>query len=480
MTVGPGSVGTPSWREARRAGLGRPAGSSTARAAVVGTLIAVVLMGVVALLDYHLNQPLHRVAMVLLAASLGVGILIKPLVGLFIFPVLAPFLPWIPPVPVPGINAINLLLGGVFTTWAISRAISHQTIFRPARLGVLILCLLGLAALSIVRGGAFPTGYTYDAMASSVELFRSTVTLGVYFVALSMVRGPRDRKWFAWAIVLGLLAEAAITIAYGRTGRGSRAVGSIGQSNDLGTFLAIYSVFAAALLPGVRNIFGKLVLVAGVLLGGYATVLSVSRAAIVAFGIGLLYVGLRSSKVLTLVLIVGAITSPLWAPDYLKERMLGTQKAVEGTDEAELESGAQERVDTWRALATLVEDHPLDGVGFSGLEYVLPQTGEELGLEVKDSSHNTYLRTLAEMGIFGLMLFCLLLWNCWRLGSDAARASVSRFDRQIGVGVAGATVALALSCAFGDRFFNPVISSGFWIACALANDILIERREASP
>jgi O-antigen ligase len=164
----------------------------------------------------------------------------------------------------------------------------------------------------------------------------------------------------------------------------------------------------------------------------------------------------------------------LWAPQYLKDRILHPSD-VEDITGGELDNASQMRIDTWTAVIKLVSNHPIDGVGFAGLEYVLPQTGEELGLEVKDTSHNTYLRFLGEMGIFGLGIFLVLLWKCWWVGVDAARIARSRFDRQLAIGFSGATLAMAVSCAFGDRFFSVVISGSYWIVCALVNDLLLER-----
>jgi O-antigen ligase len=447
--------------------------------ALLGAGLSVFLVAAMVVLDYRFHQPIHRVIKLLLAGSLGVSILLKPFVGLFAFPVLAPFLGWVPPVPIPGINALNLLTGGVFVSWAIGRAVSRQPVFRPARLAAPMMWLVGVAAISIVRGWAIPTGYTYDPMAASIELFRAAVSFAVYFVTLSMVQGEQNRRRFAWAIILGLLAEGATTIALGRNGRGARAVGSIGQSNDLGTFLALYSMVAAALIPATRNWFGKALLAAGVVMGLYGIVLSVSRGSVLAAALGLLYVSLRSSRVLTLVLLVAVLTSPVWAPDYLKDRMLGIRSGVEDTDETALDASGQIRVDTWRALMTLVSDHPLDGVGFDGLKVVLPQTGGALGVEVADTSHNTYLRMLAEMGVLGVALFGVMLWSCWKLALDAERAATSKFDRQLAIGLGGATLAIAIACVFGDRFFNPFFMIGFWMLCALANDLLLERAQAA-
>ena len=82
------------------------------------------------------------------------------------------------------------------------------------------------------------------------------MTFAFYFLAFWMVRGAQDRRRMSWAIVIGLLAEAVVTIAYGRNGRGGRAVGSFGQSNELGAFLAMFTAFAAAQLPAARALGG--------------------------------------------------------------------------------------------------------------------------------------------------------------------------------------------------------------------------------
>ena len=38
-----------------------------------------------------------------------------------------------------------------------------------------------------------------------------------------------------------------------------------------------------------------------------------------------------------------------------------------------------------------------------------------------------------------------------------------------------ATIAMAVSCAFGDRFFSVIIAGSYWMTCALVSDLLIER-----
>ena len=442
---------------------------------VVFAAIAVVFIVMCSLiaLDYLFVQETHRVIKVLLGVVALGAILAMPRVGLVLLPVVTPFLPWVPPAPIPGLNPLNVLLFSIFGTFALSRILARQEVFRPTRLGRLVGLLLLLCLLSIFRGAAVPTGYIYDARATGLQLFRAATTFAPYFIYLAMIRDRAERRRVSWAILVGLLLEGLITLKLGRNGSGQRATGTIGQSNELGAYLAIFTVFGAALIAGTKNWFGKLSLAAIAGLGAFGILLSLSRGSMLALIAGLLVVAWRSSKWVVGILIAALLLGPLWLPDYVVDRINSSSVQAEGSDEATVDMAAEARLETWRTILTVVQEHPLDGVGFAGLAYVLPDVGSELGLEeVKDSAHNTFLRMLSEMGALGLVLFLWLLWKAWRLGDEGVRRARDGFDRSVAVGLCGAVVTMAVSCAFGDRFFNVIISSGFWILCALVDNQL--------
>lgn len=451
-------------------------GPSAALAGALGMALALAMMVAFVALDYGFDQDPHRLFKIVAGAAALAAIVMKPTIGLLLIPIATPFLPWMPRIPVPGLNTLNLLVIGVFVTWGLARVLQRRPLIRPGRLAWPIVALLVLAGLSIVRGAAIPTGFEYDTLTAVLALFRAAMTFVIYFIGSSMVSGARDRRRLTWAIVVALLLEAVVTLALGRNGRGGRAIGSIGQANDLGAFLAVFTVVAAAMWAGVRGAWARGLLALAILAGTAACVFSVSRGGLVALGIGLAYVALRSSRALAFALVAALALSPFWAPDYLKSRIFGTQLEIEGTDERELEGAAQLRVDTWRATWSVITDHPIDGVGFTGLAYVLPDVGETLGLEVKDSAHNTYLRFQAELGLFGLLILLWILWRCWSLGLRVRRLAADRFDAALGLALAAATLALAVACLSGDRFSNIMIAGNFWLLVALADDVLRERR----
>ncbi len=479
MTLEPRPASGDALREVREAAQRQARALPTGLVLMAAIAVAVAVVGLFVLLDYRFEQDPHRLVKVLLGASLISGMMLWPRIGLLALPIVTPFLLWIPKLKIPGVNPVNILLFCVFFFWAMGRGLRRQPIYRRGRLDLLLLGVVLLAGLSVIRGAAFPTGYSYDASDAGLQFFRCSMTFTVYFIGFAMVRGARDRRMLAWALVLGLIAEAVVTILYGRIGRGGRATGSFGQSNDLGSFLALFTVLAAALIPASRRLLARLVLAGAVAAGAFAVLLTVSRGAMAALAVGLLFVGIKSSRLLTFLLVAALLTSPLWTPDFVKQRVLGTQVESDASDELSLESSSQLRVDTWHAVIDVVTHHPLDGVGFAGLGYVLPEAGSALGVDVKDSAHNTYLRFLGEMGVLGLALFIWLLWSCFKLARDGAALASSPFDRQLCVGLMASTLALAASCALGDRFFPIIITGNFWLLCALVNDVLAEAREAA-
>ena len=471
MTAGPPLPSISAVDQARESARRQARSLSSSLVLVLGMIGAVVAMALFALLDYGFGQDPHRLVKIAVGAALFAGILLKPRIGLFVVPILTPFILWLPKLPIPGVNTLNILLGSVFVSFALVQILQRRPIFRNGAMGNRLLLLLLMSGLWIFRGAAFPTGYEYDPAAAGIELFRTIMTFGVFFITLAMTRGEGERRTMAWALVLGLLAESIMTIKMGRNFRG-RASGSIDQPNDLAAFLAMFTPLAAALFFAVRRWWAKLVLVGAVAAGTFGVILSVSRGGILALAAALGFVSLRSSRALTILLIAAALTSPAWAPDYLKDRVTGTEISDGSSDEVELEGSSADRIETWRTITTLVENHPLDGVGFAGLNYVLSSIGQTVAVDIKDSAHNTYLRMLGELGLFGLGLFLWVLWTAWSLSVAGRKTATNAFDRQLALGYGAAVIAMAISCMFGDRFAQVTIGGNFWVLSALVTDLV--------
>ena len=81
-----------------------------------------------------------------------------------------------------------------------------------------------------------------------------------------------------------------------------------------------------------------------------------------------------------------------------------------------------------------------------------------------------------SLGLLTVVVFLVLLWRCLQMANEGVRHARTRFDRQIAVGFGAATIAMAVSCMFGDRFFSILITGNFWMLAALVNDALLETR----
>jgi len=330
-----------------------------------------------------------------------------------------------------------------------------------------------IMTISLVRAIVAPP-QGYEGYKAFILLFRNATTFIPYVITALMVRNERDSKRIYWAIVAGLILECVATFTVGEWTSQNRAKGTMGQPNALGAYLSINTVLVASFLLAQRHWFAQLICLGTVAFGAYATLQTISRGAMMSVMAGLAYVAVRSSRMLTVLLVLVVVTSPIWAPESVKERVMSTQQQdEEGSDDVELEGSAQARIDTWKATMYLTSQHWIEGVGFGVLPYILIDTGKKMGLgHTHESTHNTFLRMLGEMGIPGLLIYVVLFACIWALGMAGLSSASSKYERQVAIGLQGALFSVAFNCWFGDRFYELDIMCAFWIACALVNDFV--------
>jgi putative inorganic carbon (HCO3(-)) transporter len=126
----------------------------------------------------------------------------------------------------------------------------------------------------------------------------------------------------------------------------------------------------------------------------------------------------------------------------------------------------QTRLAAWAAARMMFLDHPVLGVGYGNYRSLYNDYIPVARLDELDA-HNLYLQFLAETGIIGFLIFCVLMavfaWNAIKL----ARHS-DPFYRLVGVGVGGA-LAGTLIHGMVDYLFNasPQFGALFWLVLAL-------------
>lgn len=90
------------------------------------------------------------------------------------------------------------------------------------------------------------------------------------------------------------------------------------------------------------------------------------------------------------------------------------------------ETSNQGRVGIWKATLKSAVDHPLLGVGVGNFPSVLKLNPS--AIKAGASAHNIYLNFLAEMGIFGLLIFLLIIYE---MGKRAWALFIRHTDKTI-------------------------------------------------
>ena len=241
------------------------------------------------------------------------------------------------------------------------------------------------------------------------------------------------------------------------------------DSNHFGAFIVSYCSFFLGLLLFDKDKWRRLLFLAAVLFGLYPLFFSYSRGAYVAAIGVLVFFGLLKKRSLLILAVVLFLSWQTLLPPTVVERIEMTK-----TEEGELEGSAGVRLDLWSHAIDLFKKHPILGVGWGGFRFTVPE-----GLKFKDA-HNLYMKTLSEQGIIGLILLLFIFFMSLKSGQRLFKTGRTPFQKGLGFGFLGCTVAFIITNMFGDRWSYFVLGDYFWILwgvvdrAILMSDISVE------
>lgn len=329
------------------------------------------------------------------------------------------------------------------------------------------------------------TALTSLGAAHHEEALRETLKAAEYCAALvvvmmAFVSDPDEALAFRGLLVGGVatlvlaLAQEYIA-APAAVDLGGRLVpriaGPLEGPNQLAGYLEIVlPTLLAFRLVRRANLVLDLVLIAG----GFATILTFSRAGIggLIAGAAVVAVAVAWPHRLRPLLVAWAVAVCAAIPAYGAAVISGrVQTAREGSDAF---SGLGTRTDLWRAAWSLWRSHPLLGIGAGNYELEIGEVGPE---GIRTHANSLYLQSLAEGGI---LLFAALA----ALFATVAIA-LTRYGRSpLALGALGATVALTGHQVFDDLFFFPKVGELWWMLVGVAAGTIAAseplRRESLP
>ncbi|NBM15636.1 hypothetical protein GUY61_08170 [Streptomyces sp. GC420] len=341
--------------------------------------------------------------------------------------------------------------------------------------------LTGRAALIL---GAPVAGFAVAALAAAeadtalVGLCRHLQVFVLVPAAVMLtLRGPRDFRLLAWAVVALALAQGAIGVRQFLTRTGAsymgqdiRAVGTFGPQDVMGmaTLVSYGIVVAVALALDPRPGRGQ----RGVALACAAALsvpltLSFSRGAWIATalacGVMLLLSGVRRALAVLLALAAAGVVlvGGLGVGSQLVAERVGTIGRVTVAPDRSV----TDRYALWDAALGIWREHPVTGVGPKGFPAhrdshasVALSSGSDTGgageafrREPLLSPHNMYLLVLSEQGLVGLTALAGSLAALLVLGLRGLRAAPRRgLDAGCGLAAVGLLVWQVLDFAYAD------------------------------
>ena len=377
----------------------------------------------------------------------------------------------------PGLNATNILMGGMLVAWIAKARREGKPMFAPAPMTGAVWTWAVLSTLSFVTA-IFTRGID-EFMNLRIGLIR--VWLDQFFVFFAFVNLIRDGAMARRMAVYLCLGGFVVTfcgfsewLIKGDAGsiEKSRLLGPLGQPNDLAAFLVYASgPFIAAFiefLPRIRALAlaPYLVMVFRVLLGAF------SRGGYIGYGVEMLVaLSMRGKMMLALAIAAGAIVFTQF-PEVLPESLVARVNETKSDDGQGLDKSSETRLILWKAALNMTAESPLFGKGYFTFPFLKGQYTE---VDVMESdNHNMYLYIASQMGVPALLAIVAAMLRLWLLSRRVYRRAGDGWGRVVGLGVASMCGGVAAVNMFGSRMLDVSVMGYVWMYAAVISHLCAE------
>lgn len=366
-----------------------------------------------------------------------------------------------------GLPGFELLLAGIL----IGMFLNMQKLAKPdvkqdkLILWIFLLAMFGLMIQS--RG---------DLIDESKDFVSAII---IYIYATRLLTNKSDILtllfWIA-AVTLGLAVEAMHSYVTDPkspfidpfAGR-MQGLGYYGNPNEFGKLMCTAIPFFAIFVCTSKSIILRVIALAGIAAMVVAVGFTQSRTCFVVLGIMALAPFLVSADkgLMKRMVIMGCIGLVLLyvisvLPGPLQER---TQSILNfSTDES-----FQGRTRSWRQGFQMVTWYPFYGVGKG-------QWSSYHGL----APHNSFVQIMAELGIPGIIVFCMIVWASWRQLVGYVQRRLDNADRQlvaISKGLAASYLGYLFYIFLGNQGYSPWTYFYFGLCAAFAHVSRVQVRE---
>ncbi|NLX61469.1 MAG: polymerase, partial [Tissierellia bacterium] len=405
----------------------------------------------------YYNMTLNNFSLALLGLVGLMLILFDIRVGIYMEVLLYPFLP----------DILNLLfmifLVGVYVFNIVFKKVKPLT--KPSIIMPIILYIIFITINTITSN---------DPIGSFRDLSKHLTSIGFIFVLINSIRSKKD---FNILVVL-LIISATLTAVYGlyqlATGNVVMEDKWVDEATNPDLQTRIYSVF------GNPNIFAEyLIMLIPISLSSFwfskrihkkalflitslvlvlALVLTMSRGGWIGFAFGIFVFILLVEKRLLLLPIPAAIGGLFILPDAILNRLMSILNFADSSNDY--------RIRMWKFTLEVIRDNWLVGVGFGHLPF-REAFGRYTRTMVTYHAHNTYLETMAEMGILGFIVFISFLFVLFKYTIKKLIKGNDEYTKIITAGILSGLAAVLVQGLVENILYMPRIIISFWILVGL-------------
>ena len=361
-----------------------------------------------------------------------------------------------------GISVTKLTGGLCFASFAFSLARGRRRlVFERGQ--AIVLGILALALVSSLQA------HETSAALTTTSRYASFAIVYVIFTQLGHDRVLQRR--IAWTLAIASTVAAGLGLHEYLSGKQQLATLPYVNQNDFAFLLATSLPLMFFLLSGPKLL--RPLVLAAIGLVSAATLLSLSRGALVGVGAGFLLFVITDRRRVRVTLAAGVLAT------------VGTIAVIQSNPQRFHQAlllksqVAQENISTrfgaWGAASRLAADHPLLGVGPGNFQFYYNRlTGQPVGTFTLTVAHNALLDIGAELGLVAMFLLAVYLVLAFvRLTTCIERGyGDPGFVRALRISL---TIAIVSSMFLSEQYFLP-----FWLLGGLAAAIWMDgQRQAA-
>lgn len=238
----------------------------------------------------------------------------------------------------------------------------------------------------------------------------------------------------------------------------TRIYSVFGNPNIFAEYLIMVIPISLSLFWFSKKIHKKAIFLVTSLILILALVLTLSRGGWVGFAFGMFVFLLLIEKRLLLSIIPLGLGAIYFLPQTILNRILSIVNFADSSNSY--------RIRMWKITLDIIKDNWLVGVGFGHLPF---KATFETYIRTMPTyhAHNTYLETMAEMGVLGFIIFIAFIFILFKYSIKKLIKGKDNYIRVMAIGVVSGLAAVLAHGAVENVLYIPRIITTFWILVAL-------------